>query len=68
MIFGAGSGRRGKGLNPSDGFNSKNEKSDAASRLNSSCINDFSLTFRKSVACTGTAIQCFICINAFLVT
>lgn len=43
VVFGAGSGRRGKALNSSDGFNSKNEKLDAASKLNGSCINDISL-------------------------
>lgn len=64
--FGAGSGRRGKVLN---GFNSKNGKSDAASKLNGSCINYFSFSLHEQYFFlkSGTAVQQFICINAFLV-
>lgn len=56
-------------LNPLDGFNSKNGKSDAASKLNGSCINyfSFSLYEQYSFLKSGTAVQQFICINAFLV-
>lgn len=68
--FGAGSGRRGKALNPSDGFNSKNRKSYAASELNGSYINYFSFSLYEqcSFLKSGTAVQQFLCINAVLVT
>lgn len=46
----------GKDFNPLDGFIGKNEKSDAASRLNSSFINDFSFSLYKQHSKSGTAV------------